>query len=82
MTTLEILRKAKRAAPSLAMLNPEKKNRALLAMADALLADTEAILLANREDLAAAEGKTAPVMLDRLRLDAARIAAMVMTSPH
>ena len=76
MTTRELMIAAKAAAPVLATLTTEKKDAVLLAMADALLADTEAILLANREDLAAAEGKTAPVMLDRLRLDAARIAAM------
>lgn len=76
MTTLEIMQAAKAAAPHLATLGTERKNAALLAMADALLSDTEAILAANRADLAAAEGHIAPVMLDRLRLDASRIAAM------
>ncbi len=76
MTTLDLMKAAKAAAPALATLDTERKNAALLAMADALLADTEAILAANREDLAAAEGHIAPVMLDRLRLDEGRIAAM------
>ena len=76
ITTKEIMQAAKAAAPALAVLPTEKKNALLLAMAEALLADTEAILEANRADLAAAEGRIAPVMLDRLRLDASRIAAM------
>ena len=76
MTTKEIMIAAKAAAPILATLDTEKKNAALLAMADALLGESATILAANREDLAAAEGRIAPVMLDRLRLDEGRIAAM------
>ena len=76
MTTQEIMQAAKAAAPALATLTTEKKNAVLRAMAAALTEDTEAILAANREDLAAAEGSIAPVMLDRLRLDPSRIAAM------
>ena len=76
MTTLDILKAAKAAAPSLAALSTEEKNRALLAMADALEADTEALLAANRMDLEAAEGKISTVMLDRLRLTEDRIRAM------
>ena len=76
ITTKEIMIAAKAAAPALATLTTDKKNDLLLRMADALVADTEAILEANRADLAAAEGRIAPVMLDRLRLDAGRIAAM------
>ena len=69
ITTKEIMVAAKAAAPALATLSTERKNDLLCRMADALLADTDAILLANRADLAAAEGRIAPVMLDRLRLD-------------
>ena len=76
MTTREILIRAKAAAPALAMLGTEEKNRALSVMADALEKNSETILEANRADLAAAEGKIAPVMLDRLRLTEARIVAM------
>ena len=76
MTTREILIRAKAAAPALAMLGTEEKNRALSVMADALEKNSETILEANRADLAAAEGKIAPVMLDRLRLTEARILAM------
>ena len=76
MTTQEILQNAKAAVPSLAMLKTEKKNEALLAMADALLEHAEDILKANAEDMAAAEGKISEVMLDRLKLNDDRIKAM------
>ena len=76
MTTLQLMQAAKAAAPTLATLGAERKNAVLLSMADALLAAEGEILAANAADLAAAEGTVAPVMLDRLRLDAARIAGM------
>ena len=76
MTTLEILQAAKAAKRAVALAKPETRNAALLAMADALLADTEAILAANEQDKAAAAGTVSPVMMDRLALDAARIAGM------
>ena len=76
MTTQEILKNAKEAVPSLAMLKTEKKNEALLAMADALIEHAEVILKANSEDMAAAEGKISEVMLDRLKLNDERIKAM------
>lgn len=76
MTTKEILEAAKAAKPYLSALSSEDKNRALSAMADALENETEQILSENREDLAAAEGKISPVMLDRLRLTPDRIKGM------
>ena len=76
MTTLERMQRARQVSPQLAMADSETKNRALLAMADALLARQEEILAANREDLAAAQGHISPVMLDRLALDGGRIAGM------
>lgn len=45
-------------------------------MADALEAETEAVLAANAQDMAAVEGKINTVMLDRLRLTRERIHAM------
>jgi glutamate-5-semialdehyde dehydrogenase len=45
-------------------------------MADALEAQTDAILSANAADLAAARGHISDVMLDRLLLDEARVRAM------
>ena len=76
MTTKELLQQAKAAAPVLARTDTERKNRALLAMAEALEAETGAILQANILDLEAARGHISPVMLDRLALNADRILAM------
>ena len=76
MTTLALMQAAKAAAPALATLGTERKNAVLLSMADALLAARGEILAANAADLAAAEGTVAPVMLDRLRLDDARLLGM------
>ena len=76
MTTLEMLRNAKAAWPELATAGTEKKNAALLAMADALEKDCAAILEANAADVEAARGSISDVMLDRLRLDEKRIAGM------
>ncbi|MBE6538803.1 MAG: gamma-glutamyl-phosphate reductase, partial [Ruminococcaceae bacterium] len=44
MTTTEILQKAKASAPSLAMLDSDKKNKALLAMAKAIEDSSDKIL--------------------------------------
>ena len=76
MTTLEILKNAKAAAPVLAAASTESKNQALLAMADALMANQEAILQANALDMEAARGTVSDVMLDRLALSESRIAGM------
>lgn len=76
MTTLEILQRAKAAAATLSTLTTEKKNAALAAMADALMADTAAILEANAADMEAAKDTISTVMLDRLALTQARVAAM------
>lgn len=76
MTTQELLAQAKAATGALAALSTERKNAALLAMADALERETPAILAANRADLEAARGTVSDVMLDRLALDESRIAAM------
>ena len=76
MTTIELLQKTKAAWPALSAAPAEEKNRLLLAMADALEESTPAILAANAQDMADAEGHISAVMLDRLRLDEARIRAM------
>ena len=76
MTTLEMLKNAKAAWPELATAGTEKKNAALMAMADALEKDCAAILEANAADVEAARGSISNVMLDRLRLDEKRIAGM------
>lgn len=68
---------AKAAARHLATVGTDTKNRALLEMADALGAASDAILAANARDLSLAREKgVAPNMLDRLALNASRIGAM------
>ena len=76
MTTLDILKAAKLCAPSLAALCSEDKNKALLAMADALQTHCDAILAANALDMEAAKSKLSQSMLDRLALTKARIDGM------
>lgn len=80
--TTELVRRKAQAAHDAAVrmgiLRSVEKNKALLAMADALLAHSEEILKANDEDMerARANGmKTS--MQDRLRLTKERIAGMV-----
>ena len=69
--------KAKKAKRSMALLSAAEKNAALEAIAAGLVADCEVILQANARDIAAArERGTSESMIDRLRLDEARIAAM------
>lgn len=76
MTTREILINANKVKAEAAFLTPEKKNAALLAMADELEADAEVILQSNEMDVRAAEGSISDVMIDRLRLDKKRIEGM------
>ncbi len=76
MTTHEILKSARAAWPTLRAADTEKKNAALNAMADALIARQDEILAANAVDMAAAQGHISEVMLDRLKLTAARISGM------
>ena len=72
----EMLKNAKAAKAQVSLLSTDAKNAALEAMADALVANQEAILAANALDLAAAEGTVPQVMLDRLLLNESRIAGM------
>lgn len=76
MTTQEILKEAKSAAPVLMSADTETKNAALEGMAAALEENTQAILEANALDMEAAKGTISPVMLDRLALNPQRIAGM------
>ena len=74
---LNLGRRAKTAARELARLSDERKNAGLLAMADALGAHREAILVANALDVDAARAAgVSDAMLDRLRLDGKRLDAM------
>ncbi|NOU95363.1 glutamate-5-semialdehyde dehydrogenase [Paenibacillus sp. LMG 31456] len=68
---------AKLAAPRLSLLSTDQKNKALLLMADALVAETSSIIEANAKDLQ--RGKeigTSQSLLDRLALNEDRIEAM------
>ena len=76
MTTQELLLKAKAAKAAVAIASTDQKNRALLAMAEALLADQAAILAANAVDAEAAKGRISEAMLDRLLLTPARLQGM------
>ena len=76
MTTLELLKVTKAVWGSIRDALPEEKNRILLAMADALQQETDSILAANEQDMDKARGGISEVMLDRLRLDPARIDGM------
>jgi glutamate-5-semialdehyde dehydrogenase len=73
----ELGRRAKAASQVLAVASTDQKNAALGAGADLLVAHTAEILDANAADVARAEaaGVTATVV-DRLRLDERRVAAM------
>lgn len=68
---------AVKAAHSLALMPSALKNQALLAMAKALRQQQASILLANQQDIAAAEKNAiSPALLDRLKLNTQRIEAM------
>jgi glutamate-5-semialdehyde dehydrogenase len=77
-TTVEsVALRAREAAQDLALATRAAKDAALYAMADGLVAATDAVLAANGEDVSAASGNGIPeAMVDRLRLDADRVAGM------
>jgi glutamate-5-semialdehyde dehydrogenase len=73
----ELCRAARRAARELAAVDTAVKDAALLAIADALIERAPEILAANERDMAAGrEAGIGDALLDRLRLDLARIAAI------
>lgn len=76
MIVYDMCRGAKAASLKLAGLDCDTKNKAIAAIADALQANAEAIVEANRMDLEAATGLAQPV-LKRLKYDASKIAASV-----
>jgi glutamate-5-semialdehyde dehydrogenase len=73
----EAARRARSAANVLVTATRAAKDKALLAMADALVAGTPGIVAGNDADVAAARaGGTAEALIDRLTLTPARVAAM------
>ncbi|MGP3725277.1 glutamate-5-semialdehyde dehydrogenase [Cereibacter sphaeroides] len=78
MLMREIGVRARAAAAELAFAEPSRKEEALNAAAEAMLARADEILEANGRDLAfGAEKGLTPAMMDRLKLDAARIDGIV-----
>ncbi|WP_270529799.1 glutamate-5-semialdehyde dehydrogenase [Limosilactobacillus vaginalis] len=76
MTSLnQIGKQAQIAARQLALLDTASKNKGLIAMADALIANQTAILTANKQDLANAN-EMPKKFLDRLMLNEQRITDM------
>ncbi|MEO3872938.1 glutamate-5-semialdehyde dehydrogenase [Nonomuraea sp. B12E4] len=74
---LKVAGAAREAAAELAPLPRAPKDRALRAIADALIAHAAEIVEANAEDVEQARAQgTAEAMIDRLRLDEARVAAV------
>jgi glutamate-5-semialdehyde dehydrogenase len=83
LSTQDLVRRqaerGKAASRAVALLGTAEKNAALRAMADALRAETDAILAANAEDVARARtGGMASHLLDRLTLNAKRLDDMAM----
>src|SRR3954447_19673986 len=69
--------RARAAARVLALAPAAQKNAALAAMAKAIRLQADTILAANADDMAEAKAENAsPAFLDRLMLDAKRVAAM------
>lgn len=77
MTLEELGIAAKKAEPQLIKLTTEEKNKALLAVADRLVADAEMILKENEKDIENAKANhMAEGLIDRLLLTKERIEAM------
>ena len=73
----ELAKRARAAAPGVAAATTEAKNAALHAAAGGLVVDSDTILAANQVDVERAEAAgTSEQMVDRLRLDEGRVAAM------
>ncbi len=72
----QMLKSAKAAKTLVANLTTKQKNKALISMADALVACEADILAANEIDVKNAQGLVSDVMIDRLRLNHQRILGM------
>ena len=76
MTTREIILNTRGVKDTLLTISTADKNKALLAMADALLNCESDILTANLEDMTDAKGRISDSMLDRLLLTHDRLCSM------
>lgn len=77
---INIFRKAKAASPALASLDDGRKNGVLLAVADAIVSNADALLAANALDLQCME-RTNP-LYDRLQLTPSRLEAIAADMRH
>lgn len=76
-SVLEVCQRAKSASRTLRTLTTNEKNAAIRAIADALDANAATIIAANEQDVTAAvEAGTAAGIVDRLTLNAERLAAI------
>lgn len=74
---MTLAQRAKEATTSLGITSTEQRNRALLAMAHALMHNQDKIIAANAKDMEAAREKgIAPALLDRLEINPARLKLM------
>lgn len=74
--TVSAVKAAKKASAEMAALSTGTKNAAILAMADAIERNADAILRANAADVGKAAGNIPPEMLNRLRVNESKIAEM------
>lgn len=72
----ELCKSVKAAQRGLMGLNSDKKNSALKKIAEALIKNTDIIIAENEKDIKASEGVIPKTMVDRLSLNAERIAAI------
>ncbi|HVE66957.1 MAG TPA: glutamate-5-semialdehyde dehydrogenase [Solirubrobacteraceae bacterium] len=72
----DVCRAAQRASRELAQLDTTTKDAALTAIADAIDARADEVLEANARDMEAASDDLSAAFRDKMRLDAARVAAM------
>ena len=75
-STMKLCAAAKAAVKKISNLSDAKINEALYAMADSIVAESDAILEANALDIEAARTTISDVMIDRLRLTRERINSM------
>jgi glutamate-5-semialdehyde dehydrogenase len=69
--------RAAAAAPALAGAEDARLDEVLAAIADGLERSGDGLIATSREEVADAEGKLSPAVIDRLRLDEARLSGMV-----
>ena len=74
---IELAKKAKQASKKLATISTDIKNKALLAIAEALDANKNKIFEANKLDLKEAEGKISQSVFNRLKLDENKMRDMI-----